>query len=147
MIYLDSNVFISAALYDEDIGPLARKVLNLIRLGKVEACTSTLTFDEVYWIVKREKGKDNALKIVKAMLKMRNLSFLPVDKEVIWRTYELLSEYDLGPRDGIHLACALIGKANMMVTEDAHFERVGLIERASIEGFLGNNMITPKKKD
>ena len=135
MIYLDSNVFISAALYGDEVGNRARTILKGIRSGGFEACTSTLTFDEVYWVVKKEKGKDSALRIVKAMLRMKNLRYVPVDKEVLWRTYDLLDGNDLGPRDGIHLACALIFGSEIMISEDSDFDKVDLIENVTIEHF------------
>lgn len=135
MIYLDSNVFICAALYDDEMGKRARTILKEIRSGRFEGCTSTLTFDEVYWIVKKEKGKESALRVVKAMLRMRNLRFLPVDKGVLWRTYELLDGNDLGPRDGIHLACALISGSETMISEDSDFDKVDLIDNVTMEQF------------
>ena len=53
MIYLDSNIFISAALYDDISGKNARQIIKDVRCGDIKACTSTLTFYEVYWIVKK----------------------------------------------------------------------------------------------
>lgn len=135
MIYLDSNVFISAALYEDDAGINSRKIIKEIRLGNFEASTSTLTFDEVYWIVKREKDKENAMKIVRSMLKMRNLKFITVDRSLLWKTYDLLDEKGLGPRDSIHLACALESGAELMVSDDSDFQEIDSIENITIKEF------------
>jgi hypothetical protein len=136
LIYLDSNIFISAALYEDEVGNNSRKIIKEIRLGNYEASTSTLTFDEVYWIVKREKDKKNALRIVKSMLKMKNLKFISVDKSILWKTYEILDENDLGPRDSIHLSCALESGSELMISEDSDFEDIDLIESININDFV-----------
>lgn len=135
MIYLDSNVFISAALYDDEAGENSRKIIKVVRLGNFEASTSTLTFDEVYWIVKRRRDKESALKIVKSMLNMKNLKFIPVDKSLLWRTYEFLDDKDLGPRDSIHLACALGSGADLIVSDDSDFDDIDSIENIKIDEF------------
>ncbi|MGA1821460.1 MAG: type II toxin-antitoxin system VapC family toxin [Thermoplasmatota archaeon] len=136
MIYLDSNVFICAALYDDATGEYARDIIKRVRCGEFRASTSTLTFDEVYWIVKREKGKEAALKIINAFLHMRNLDFIAVDKELLFATYELLEDRDLDPRDSIHLACAIESRASILVSEDSDFDEIDLIENLTMEIFL-----------
>lgn len=138
MIYLDSNVFISAALYgdDDEHGRNARKIIKEVRLGDDEASTSTLTFDEVYWIVKKEKDKQSALKIVKAMLNMRNLRFVSVDKSILWRTYDILDGEDLGPRDSIHLACARGSGADLMISDDSDFDRIEDLKNSRIKDLV-----------
>ncbi|OQX19985.1 MAG: hypothetical protein BWK75_05175 [Candidatus Altiarchaeales archaeon A3] len=89
MIYMDSNVFIYAALYPDVKGDNARKLIGKIENGEVIGVTSSLTFDEVFWIVKKERNFDMALEAGKALLLMRNLKFLTVDNSVIWQAYNL----------------------------------------------------------
>lgn len=134
MIYIDSNVFIYAFIDAGDKGSKARLLLKKIREGKeVPAVTSALTFDEVFWIVKKEKGFNNALKAGRALLEMPNLMFLEVNDEVIWKAYELIKKYKLGPRDAIHLSSALIHGVYTIVSEDKCFDNVEEIERKDIE--------------
>jgi predicted nucleic acid-binding protein len=61
MRYLDANVFIYAALYEGEKGDKARKLIKKVREGEEAAFTSVLTFDEFFWIVKKERGFDSAL--------------------------------------------------------------------------------------
>lgn len=136
MTYLDSNVFIYAALYEDRLGESARELIRSIRTGSEIFHTSALTFDEVCWIVKKEKGREESLEIVKAMLRMRNLRFVNVDISILWRSHDLMEEYGLDPRDSIHLSCALEEDLETMVTEDSDFHDIEKIESIDIVGFL-----------
>ena len=62
MIYLDSNVFIYACLSSDDIGERSRNLLSSIEDGSLEASTSTLSFDEIAWAVKRYRDIDQAVR-------------------------------------------------------------------------------------
>ncbi len=129
MSYIDSNLFIYAAVYDDERGEKARDLIEDIRKGDEVMYTSSLTFDEVFWIVKKEKGEDSALEVGRAMLEMRNLQFVEVDTSLLWEFYNLIKENGLGPRDSIHLACALEKNAEKIVSEDDDFDGVEGIER------------------
>lgn len=59
--YLDSNVFIYAALNQEDIGDRARSLLKEVQEGKQPASTSALTFDELVWAVKKHRDLEEAV--------------------------------------------------------------------------------------
>jgi len=136
LIYLDSNIFISAALYDNLSGKNARQIIKDVRCGDIRASTSTLTFDEVYWIVKKEKGKEPALKIAKALLHMKNLDLIAVDREILYSSYDLLEETCLDPRDSIHLACALKSRSGLMLSEDSDFDDIEIMENMTMERYL-----------
>ncbi len=128
MIYLDSNVFLNAIL-DEEKGEMARELLRGVQDGNDRAATSALTFDEVFWVVKKHRGFDNALKAAKALLEMPNLIFIEVNDKVIWHAWELSKEYRLDPRDSIHAACALSRDIKTIVSEDEHFDKVKEVTR------------------
>ena len=129
MTYIDSNLFIYAALYDDERGEKARKFLEHVRVGKEVSYTSSLTFDEVFWIVKKEKDIDSALEIVRAMLEMRNLKFVTVDTSLLWESYKLIKKYGVGPRDSIHIVCALNKNEEKIISEDRDFDDIEEIER------------------
>ncbi len=128
MIYLDSNVFLNAIL-DEEKGEIARELLRGVQDGKDQAATSALTFDEVFWVVKKHRGFEDALKASKALLEMPNLIFIEVNDKVIWHAWELSKEYGLDPRDSIHAACALSRDIKTIVSEDDHFDTVKEVKR------------------
>ncbi len=129
MSYIDSNLFIYAALYEDERGKKARDHIKDVRKGKKVEYTSALTFDEVFWIVKKEKGEKEALKAVRAMLEMNNLRFVEVDTSLLWDSYKLIDKYGLDPRDSIHLASALKVGEKKIISEDDDFDEVDEIER------------------
>lgn len=129
MKYIDSNLFIYAALSTDKRGQEARNFMKGIRKGGERAVTSSLTFDEVFWKVQKEKDFESALKIGKSFLEMENLIFVEVGDSVLWRSYNLIKKYRLDPRDSIHLACALEKGATVIVSEDTDFDEVEEVER------------------
>ena len=124
MLYLDANIFIFAALNTETEGAKAVALLAEIQSGKEQAVTSALTFDEVFWEVKRNRGLEKALETAEAMLSFPNLEIVPADKETVLSAIALIRRYNLAPRDALHAATALAEKADCMVTTDAHFGKV-----------------------
>ncbi|VVB88781.1 PIN domain protein [uncultured archaeon] len=83
-----------------------RDCLEKVQDGKIPACTSFLTFDEVFYKVRKLKGNDAAITNIEAFLTMPNMRFMDVNDGVIWKALELIREYKLLPRDGIHAATA-----------------------------------------
>ena len=64
MDYVDSNVFIYPAIYREDAELKAKKakeILLKIEKRQLHACTSTLTWDEVVWVVSKTIGKTDGV--------------------------------------------------------------------------------------
>jgi len=56
--YIDSNVFLYPILYNDlKESETAREILSEIELKNIQAYTSTLTWDEVYYVVERILGK------------------------------------------------------------------------------------------
>jgi len=135
MIYLDANVFLNAILNREKEGEKARELIKKIQDGKILASTSALSFDEVFWGVKKHRDFDKALRATKAFLEIPNLIFLDVSDEIIWLAYNLAEKYRIDPRDAIHLASALNHGIFTLVSEDEHFDTVKEIKRKSILEF------------
>jgi len=127
--YSDSNIIIYAILDDSEKGEWSRDVLEKVQNEKMHACTSFLTFDEIFYKVKKVSGNDDALKNIEAFLTMPNMRFIDVNDSVIWKTLELIREYKLHPRDGIYAATALIAGADSIYSEDVDFDRVRGLKR------------------
>ncbi|MGD6851051.1 MAG: type II toxin-antitoxin system VapC family toxin [Candidatus Bathyarchaeia archaeon] len=124
MLYLDANIFIYAALNTEEIGTKAVALMAKIQSGGEKAVTSALTFDEVFWEVKRNRGLEKALETGEAMLNFPNLEIVDANRELALSALRLIRELHLAPRDALHAATALAEKVDCMVTCDAHFGRV-----------------------
>jgi predicted nucleic acid-binding protein len=127
--YYDSNFFIYAAIDGGKKGKWARNILKKIESGKEYAATSALTYDEFFWKVNREKGREAALVATEALLEMPNLRFLEIDNEVIWKSFELIRNLKLDPRDSIHAACSILRGVYTIVSEDKDFDVVGELNR------------------
>jgi len=135
MIYLDANVFLNATLNLEDEGEKARNLIRKLQKVEIAAATSALSFDEVFWIVKKHRDFMSALRAAKALLEVPNLTFLEVNDETLWSAYNLAEKYKLDPRDAIHIACALGHAIFTIISEDEHFDKVKEIKRISTLDF------------
>ena len=132
MIYLDSNVFIYACLSSDDIGERSRNLLSSIEDGSLEASTSTLSFDELTWAVKRYRDIDQAVSAGEAFINMPRLNLVSVDEKVLRASLDIMSKYALDPRDSIHAASAILCKADTIVSTDPHFDKVKELPRKQL---------------
>ena len=123
MLYLDANIFIYATINTEELGQKARFLLGQIQRGEETAETSALTFDEVFWVIKKH-NLELAFTACEAMLNFPNLDIIPVDKGLAFSTLQIIRECHLSPRDAIHAATAISGKADFIVSTDTHFSRI-----------------------
>jgi predicted nucleic acid-binding protein len=124
VLYLDANIFIFASLNTGEEGAKAVALLTRIQLGEEHAVTSALTFDEVFWEVKKNREIAKALETAEAMLNFPNLEIVPANKETVYSAIQLIKKYNLAPRDAIHAATAIAEKVDCIVTTDAHFGKV-----------------------
>jgi predicted nucleic acid-binding protein len=131
MIYADSNVFVQAILNKSDKGRRAQAFLKRVHSGEVEACTSHLTWDELSWAVLANRGQSAAVEASRAFLKISNLRFIDVSREVLERAEQIMATYGLHPRDAIHAASA-IGMGAEMLSEDKDFDRVKGLKRRGL---------------
>ena len=131
MIYIDSNVFIYATLNTEELGEKARSLLQRIQQGEEKAETSALTFDEVFWAIKK-LDSEAALEAAQALLNFPNLEIISVDRDLSLSALQIIKEYHLAQRDAIHAATAIGGKAEVVVSTDANFDKIKEIKRRSL---------------
>jgi len=129
MLYLDSNVFIYAALNTEKIGDRARALLKKVQHGEEQASSSALTFDELVWAVKKYRTVEDATDAGEAFLNFPNLKLALVNGELLASALNLIRKYGLDPRDSIHAATAMLERAEAMVSTNAHFDKIREIHR------------------
>jgi len=135
MIYLDSNVFIFAALNNESLGNSARLILEEVENGNIEASTSSLTFDEVVWIIKKNRSFEDAILAGEAFLNMQRLHLVDVNPDLLALSISIMKKYRTDPRDSIHAATAITQKATIVISEDSDFNRISELKRNSIMEF------------
>ncbi len=134
LLYIGSNVFIYPVIYDPDAIPeaaRARAGLEEISSGSIEACTSTLTWDEVTWVTWRLFGPQKAAAQGASFLRLPNLRLLKVDYEIISKAQTLLGKYGLKPRDAIHAATAIASRIDKILSYDEDFDILPKLIRVS----------------
>ncbi len=129
MIYIDSNVFIYAALSldSEDNAKFSKDILKSIFDGQIMAATSTLTWDEVVWTIKRLAGPETALDEGQKFLEFPKIKFLKVGEKELRSALRLMKEYNIDPRDSIHAACCIENNIKEIITNDSDFYKIGEI--------------------
>jgi predicted nucleic acid-binding protein len=122
LIYLDANVFVYSALDKKAIGNNARAIVRDIQLGKLAAGTSALTFDELVWAVRKQRGEQAGALAGEVFLNTPHLVILDVRHEVLLASLALIKIYHFQPRDAVHAATALGSSAEYIVSEDRDYD-------------------------
>jgi hypothetical protein len=110
----------------------AREILLKIESGELAACTSTLTWDEVVWVVSRVLSRNDGVGQGRKLLGFPNLEFINVDEGIVTIAQELLDKYKLSPRDSIHVASALSRKIKAVISDDQDLDQVKEIKRTPL---------------
>ena len=129
---MDSNIFIYSTIYDPSKIAKARSsvsLLNLLAKGRFQACTSTLTWDEVVWVVRRVFDIQTSARQGRMLFELPNLTFIPVDRSIISEAQDLVEKYGLTPRDCIHAGSARKSEAIGFISYDSDFDSVKEINR------------------
>ena len=129
MIYLDANIFIYALGNIDKKTSACIKILDKITKGEIEAFTSLLTWDEFFHAIRKQMPRETAVSESKKFLQFPNLIFLKVDEIVITKAHELISKYNLKPRDAIHAASALVNNIKEIASDDPDFDKIKELKR------------------
>ena len=136
MHYIDSNVFLYPVLYRADVQPKAKKakeILLKVESGSLSAFTSTLTWDEVVWVVSRVMTRNDGIAQGQKLLGFPNLGFINVDEGVLTQAQTLMNKYKLSPRDSIHAASALDRRIKIIISDDEDFDQIKEIKRNPLQ--------------
>ena len=120
-VYVDSNIFVYAAT-NADKSPAARELLNTIANGKMQAWTSTLTYDEVCWQLLNHLPDEQAGEAMDLFLNAPNLGFIDATQDIIRQSHEYVFNDGADPRDAIHLASMEAKSLDFVYTEDTDFQ-------------------------
>ena len=135
-VYIDSNIFISPLIYQRSPHAAnSRRILAMVENAEVSAYTSALTWDEVVWVVRRVLGKADSIQAGEKLTAFPNLRFISASEEIIRSAQKLLSEYQLAPRDAIHVASALSRPLDALISDDSDLDVVQEVNRETSESF------------
>ncbi|MDK2384709.1 MAG: type II toxin-antitoxin system VapC family toxin [Candidatus Korarchaeota archaeon] len=131
MLYIDSNVFIYPLIYDTEVEEAgrSRQFLKRIASGEVMAYTSTLSWDELVWVVRKVDGVESSVRAGRLFLNFPHLRFLTVTKNTLLRAQEIMEKYGVKPRDSIHAASAFENGITTLVSYDTDFDKVEGLRR------------------
>jgi len=136
-LYIDSNIFIFAAMDQGELGDNCRKILTLIESDKIQAASSYLVLDEVMWIIKKNIGREESVKISKAALSLP-IKWIDVTRSVMIETVNSFQKNELDPRDCLHLASMKNSGITTIVTEDEDFNKVKSVKRVDAKTLIGS---------
>lgn len=132
MIYLDANVFLYNAMLEAKSSELAsssKEILIAAGEGRINAATASLTWDEIFWTVKKQLGRELAAKESAKFLEFPNLKILKVDESTIRKAQLVVESYGMNPRDAIHVACCMENGIDRIISNDTDFDVMKLIKR------------------
>ena len=130
--YIDSNIFIFPAIYDNEQACKAGKILSRIENNEIIGYTSVLTWDEVMYVIWKILGKADSISIGKKFINYPNLRFINTDSNIIIKATEIAENYNLKPRDSIHIATALSRDMHNIISDDFDFDSVDIVYRIKL---------------
>mgnify|MGYP000548299964 CR=1 FL=1 len=136
-MYIDSNIFIFAAINQDELGERCRNIIKLIEERKISCAASYLIIDEIIWVLKKRIGKKDALKITRASLSLP-IKWLNIDESSIIKMLDVLEETNIDPRDALHTACMINNGFSTILSEDKDFDKIKNIRRMESKEFLEN---------
>src|SRR3989338_4912407 len=135
-VYLDSNVFVFASTSEAAIGEKCAKILDWLAKGRKKAVTSSLTFDELFFKIKKLKGAAAAILFSENFLALPHLALANVDSALIGEALNIIKRHKLAPRDAIHAATARLHNSEVIVSDDKDFAKVKIPKWLSVDEFI-----------
>ncbi|MBU7030462.1 MAG: type II toxin-antitoxin system VapC family toxin [Theionarchaea archaeon] len=132
-MYVDSNIFVFAALDSDERGENARKIIELAEDGKIAIFISPLVFDEVLQIIQKLTNKKVSEHIGRSLLSLS--SWLDVTYNGSVYAFEYY-QTGLVPRDSMHTGIMRDYGITVILSEDSDFDSVPYIKRRTLKEVL-----------
>ncbi len=126
-----ANFFVFALLDNTRRGEKARAMQERI-IGGEHAVTSSLTLDELLWVLVKNNRKGLIEDAIDDIYSMPNLTIASVSASAPKNAVKYIKGHNLKPRDAIHLAVMEELGVKDIVSDDADFDRVKGIKRIDI---------------
>lgn len=110
------------------------EILKSIEKGDIKVCTSCLTFDEVSYIIKNYLEKPIYYETLNSLL-VSSVKWLDVNFLIVQESVEFIKNFNLKPRDAIHIATMKLNKINTIISDDSDFDIIKNIKRIKITDF------------
>lgn len=113
-VLLDTNIIVDVALEQEPFFNNSEQVLAFAEEGRIEAYISAFTFGDLYYIIRKDKGRDLALEFLSNIASFCQVA--TVDRDAIsmaltanFRDFE----------DAIQYSVARVNQLDAIITRDA----------------------------
>lgn len=127
-ITLDTSIWIYHAEKNSNYFDITDRLLHDIENRRVKAVFSVVGLTEL--LIKPKRLNDQ--KIVDAYMAIlsqyENLKIVDVDRIIAEEAAELRAKYNLRTPDAIHLATAIVAKADVFITNDSRLKQVKKIK-------------------
>jgi predicted nucleic acid-binding protein len=132
MVFIDSNIPMYVAGREHPLRAPPRRLLERVRAGEMDGCTSTEVLQEILYRYVGLKRPDLARDVYDLFVQLCPIVF-PVTLADTDRAKDLLvSHAGIGVRDAIHAAVMLNHEVSEIATFDEAFDRVPGIARISL---------------
>ncbi len=132
MIFIDSNIPMYVAGRDHPLREPARRFLDRVRTGNVDACSSTEVLQEILYRYVGLNRHDLAADVYDLFVQLCPVIF-PVTLADTDRAKMLIAEQAaIGTRDAVHAAVMLNNGVRRIATFDAGFDAVAGVERIDL---------------
>ncbi len=125
--YIDSNVFIYAFTNHDEFGEGCRNLLRMVREGKEKAVTSSLAFNEGFFVISRMRSFDESIEFAKVLFETPNLRIANVGLSTVSLAFSLSRKYKLKPNDAVHAAAAIESRCTIFYSHDKDLRRIAEI--------------------
>jgi len=104
--------------------PTAKDLFERIEKGKIEAVASTLVLTELLVPTFRAEDSSRAQEVLRLLTHFPHLKLIEVTANIASEASRIRAESSLRTPDALHLATALMQKADWFVTNDKTFTRL-----------------------
>lgn len=132
MIFIDSNIPMYVAGREHPNRGPARRFLERVRAGEVEACTSTEVLQEILYRYRALDRRDLACAVYDLFVQVCPIVYA-VSLADTDRGRDLVCTAEVGVRDAIHAAVMLNNDVRRIATFDRGFDRIEGIERVELQ--------------
>lgn len=112
-VLIDTNVVLDVILEREPFVESAIALFALIEAGKLQGYITATTITNIFYIVRKLRGRETALQAISRLIKGLNLC--TVNLQVIQQAVSInLQDFE----DGVQVACAISENLDAIVTRD-----------------------------
>jgi predicted nucleic acid-binding protein len=128
MIYVDTNVWIYAAIAHPKYGPRCKKILERIERGELEAVAFVQVLSEIAGGLSQQYRVKDPTGPLRAVLSYP-MKIVDVTPDILIRAAEYSRDYRILPYDGIHVASAVSSLATEILSADEELDKVDVVKR------------------